>query len=636
MGEQKIDHGTGAEELRLFMQKLLNELRALEHMHEEGLIESGVRRIGAEQELFLIDRDYRPAPVNIDVLDGLPKQYFTTELGRFNIECNLDPLDLGGDCLSRMETQLSGLLQQARDKAALHDTRIVMAGILPTLDKSHLTLDYMTPVPRYRVLNDAMNRLRGGDFEFRIKGNDELIIRHDNVMLESCNTSFQAHFQVAPEEFAFLYNIAQAVTAPLMAAAVNSPLLFGKRLWRETRIALFQQSIDTRLSISHVRDQLPRVSFGRHWIRRSVMEIFQEDISRFRLLIAADVDEDPFEALAAGRAPKLTALRLHNGTVYRWNRPCYGISDNGMAHLRIENRVLPAGPTILDEMANAAFWFGLMRGVSEKYGDITRVMSFDSAQDNFVRAARLGLSAEFTWPGHEAIPAGELIRRELIPLAREGLQELSIVSEDIDRYLGVIDERVARRRTGAQWLIDSLNSFDETSSKTQRLAALTAATYHRQLEDKPVHEWALATLDEAGGSLRHYANVGHLMVTDLFTVNQDDLVDLVAAMMDWEHIRHVPVEDNEHRLVGLVTHRTLLRLMARGGGRDKPVPVSDVMHRDVITVPPELSTIDAIDLMRQKKVGCLPVVKEGRLIGIITERDFMNIAGQLLEAELRK
>ncbi len=618
------------------MKKLLNEMRALEKMHKEGLIESGIRRIGAEQEMFLVDENHRPAPVNMDLLAELPEKYFTTELGRFNIECNLDPQDLGSDCLSRMENQLVSLVNMTIEKAAKFNTKVVLAGILPTLDKAHLSLDYLTPVPRYYELNTAMNRLRGGDFEFRIKGNDELIIRHDNVMLESCNTSFQVHFQVGPEEFAFLYNIAQAVAAPLMAAAVNSPLLFGKRLWRETRIALFQQSIDTRLSSSHVREQQPRVSFGRHWIKESVLEILQEDISRFRLLLAAEVDEDPFEALEQGRAPKLTALRLHNGTVYRWNRPCYGISDNGKAHLRIENRILPAGPTMVDEMANAAFWFGLMRGVSEEYGDITQVMSFDSAQDNFLQASRLGLAAQFTWPGHENISAADLIRNEMLPLARQGLQELGIVSTDIDRYLGLIDERVASRRTGAQWLLDSLSSFQCEGSKAERLAALTAATIDRQSKGKPVHEWELATLEEAGGWSRHYTDIGHLMTTDLFTVNKDDLVDLVAAMMDWEHIRHVPVEDNEHRLVGLVTHRSLLRLLARGEGQDAPVPVSDVMHEEVVTVPPETSSIEAISLMREKKIGCLPVVKGGKLIGIITERDFMNIAGQLLEAELSK
>ena len=636
MGEHDVDQGSDAVELRLFMKKLLNELRALEKMHEDGSIESGIRRIGAEQEMFLVDKDHRPAPVNMDILAELPAQYFTTELGRFNMECNLDPQDLRGDCLSRMENQLVSLVNMAIEKAAKFDTKVVLTGILPTLDKAHLTLDYITPVPRYHELNDAMNRLRGGDFEFRIKGNDELIIRHDNVMLESCNTSFQVHFQVGPDEFAFLYNVAQAVTAPLMAAAVNSPLLFGKRLWRETRIALFQQSIDTRLSTTHVREQQPRVSFGRHWIDHSVVEILQEDISRFRLLLAAEVDEEPFEVLARGKAPKLTALRLHNGTVYRWNRPCYGISDNGKAHLRIENRILPAGPTMVDEMANAAFWFGLMRGVSEKYGDITKVMTFDTAQDNFLQACRLGLSAQFTWPGHESISAADLIRKHLLPLARQGLQELDIVSTDIDRYLGLIDERVASRRTGAQWMLDSLNCFQDKGSKAERLAALTAATINRQEEGKPGYQWELATLDEAGGWSRHYTSIGHLMTTDLFTVNKDDLVDLVAAMMDWEHIRHVPVEDNDHHLVGLVTHRSLLRLMARGVDGNTPVPVSAVMHEEVFTVPPETSSIDAISLMREKKIGCLPVVQDGKLIGIITERDFMNIAGQLLEAELAK
>ena len=635
MGEQDVSNQSNAEELRLFMKHLLTELRALESMLDGGMIESGVRRIGAEQEIFLIDESHRPAPVSPAILEDLDPKYFTTELGRFNIECNLDPREFEGDCLSQTEKQINELLVDARAAAEKHNADIVLTGILPTLDKSDLTLDNMTPVPRYRALNDAMDRLRSGDYQFRIKGVDELNVHHDNVMLESCNTSFQVHFQVGPEEFAPLYNVAQAVAAPALAAATNSPLLFGKRLWRETRIALFQQSIDTRASTSHVRDQLPRVSFGRHWVDDSVLEILQEDVARFRLLIGAEIDEDPFELLKSGTPPDLKAVRLHNSTVYRWNRPCYGIGG-GIAHLRIENRVLPAGPTPLDEMANAAFWFGLMRGVSEQYPDITKVMDFEWAQDNFVSAARLGLRAQLRWPGQESVPAGDLIRKELLPLARHGLLDRDIDSSDVDRYLGVIDERVASGNTGSQWMLSSLSAFKEAGTKTERLAAITAATVHRQREGKPVHEWELANMEEAGGWTRHYARVEQLMTTDLFTVNQDELVDLVAAMMDWEHIRHVPVEDNEHRLVGLVTHRNIIRLMARGEAKDRPVPVSEVMHTKVYTVTPETSSLEAIALMREHKIACLPVCDDGVLVGILTERDFMRIAGQLLEAELRK
>lgn len=635
MGEHQVSGAAGGDALRVFAQRLLTDLRALEHMLAEGLVESDVRRLGAEQEVFLVDRAWRPAPVALEVLERLDDPRFTTELGRFNLEFNLDPIALGGDCLRRMEEQLVSLLTRLSEAAAACGARVVLTGILPTLDKSDLHLENMTPNPRYFALNEAMNRLRGEHYHFRIKGRDELIVKHDNVMLESCNTAFQVHFQVAPDQFAQRYNAAQAVAAPVLAAATNAPLLFGKCLWRETRIALFQQSVDTRTPTAHMREQWARVSFGRRWVRDSVLEIFRDDITRFRVLLSSELDEDPFAELERGNAPELGALRLHNSTVYRWNRPCYGISQ-GRPHLRIENRVLPSGPTVLDEMANAAFWFGLVNGVTDAFDDITRVMEFETARENFVAAARLGLGAQLLWPGRGSVPAPALILGELLEMSRHGLHNLGVAASDSERYLGVIEERVRVGRTGAQWLIDSLAGMKERGTRAERLAALVAATHRRQQKGEPAARWSLAELEEAGGWSSHYLQVGQLMTTDLFTVNQDELVDLVAYMMNWQHIRHVPVEDNQHRLVGLVTHRSLLRLVAQNRDTEQPIPVSDVMQRELITVHPETTTLEAIRLMRKHKISCLPVVQEdGRLVGIISERDFMGIAGRLLEAFLQ-
>jgi len=635
MGEHDVQHDLEAAELRVFMQNLLTDLRALEHMIREGMIETDVRRIGAEQELFLVDAHRAPVPRAMELLADLDPDYFTTELALYNLEFNLDPLSLDHDCLSRLDRDLNRHLDEVRRVAHQHAADIALVGILPTLAKKHLTLDFMTPRPRYFALNDAIHRLRGSEFEFRIKGPDELTFKHDNVMAEACNTSFQIHFQVDDREFPRLYNIAQAVAAPVLAAAVNSPMLFGKRLWRETRIALFQQSVDTRTATEHVREQRPRVSFGRRWVEKSVLEIFQEDIARFRVLLGKEIDEDPFGDLERGEIPKLSALRLHNGTVYRWNRPCYGISE-GKPHLRIENRVLPAGPTALDEIANAAFWFGLIKGVEDRYGDITRHMEFDHAKENFLAAARLGLQAQFFWPERPPTPARELILEELLPMARAGLDHLGIDPDDRDRYLGILEQRVSLDRTGSRWLLDSMARMSGSGGTAERLAALTSAAIARQEEGKPVHEWRLADLEEAGGWERHYSRIEQFMTTDLFTVSKDELVDLVACLMDWEHIRHVPVEDNEHRLVGLVSHRSLLRLMAqgKGGTRDDPTPVSEVMHKKLFTVAPETPTLEAIALMKRHKIGCLPVVKSDRLVGIVTERDFMNVAAQLLEQVL--
>ncbi len=635
MGEHDVSPPTDAAELRLFTQKLLNDLRAFQQMLDEGLFETGVSRIGAEQELFLADRYWQPALIGPELLDDLDDPHFTTELGRFNLEFNLDPIEFSSDCLHRLESDLDRLLGKLRQAAERRDARVVLIGILPTLDKTHLGLDCMTPAERYFALNDAMNRLRGERYTLRIKGRDELMITHDNVMLEACNTSFQVHFQVAPENFAERYNVAQAVAAPVLAAATNSPLLFGRQLWRETRIALFQQSIDTRSPTPHPSEQQARVSFGRQWVRESAVEIFREDITRFRVLMGAQIDENPFEALSQGRAPQLKALRLHNGTVYRWNRPCYGVLD-GKPHLRIENRVLPSGPTVLDEVANASFWFGLMTGVAREIGDITAAMEFEEARENMVAAARLGLGAQLRWPGLGVLPAGELILRELLPLARRGLESVGIDAADIERYLGTIEQRVANGRTGGQWQIDSLAAMRGRGTAAERLAALVAGTVARQTQGEPVHTWSKAEVEEAGDLKAQYLRVGQLMTTDLFTVNQDEVVDMVACVMNWKHIRHVPVEDGERRLVGLVTHRALLRLLSDNpDGHPEPVAVSHIMQRELITATPETPTLDALRTMREHRISCLPVVdSERRLVGIITERDFMGIAGQLLEAYL--
>ena len=632
MGEHKVKQAHDPEELQRFTRKLLRDLRALERMLDEELIESDVGRIGAEQELFLVDRHWRPSMRALELLEAIDDPHFTTELGRFNVEFNLDPIRLSGGCLRQLEAQLNELLELAVEAAEPLGIRPLMTGILATLEKSHLTLDGMTPMPRYYALNDAMNRLRGSHYQLRIKGRDELIVEHDNVMLEACNTSFQLHFQVAQDQFAHRYNIAQAVAAPVLACAVNSPLLFGRQLWRETRIALFQQSIDTRQPSETMRQQLPRVSFGRDWVKESVLEIFREDIARFRVLMATEVEEDPFEVLDRGDTPDLTALKLHNGTIYRWNRPCYGISD-GKPHLRIENRVLPSGPSTRDEMANAAFWFGRMEGVSAEYGDISERMQFAAAHDNFIRAARLGLGANLDWPGRGPTPGPTLIGEVLLPLARAGLAELGIDAGDADLYLDVIRRRTEGSRTGARWQVESLREMGDRGSASERLAALTAGLARRQSGPQPVHEWSLAQLDEADRSHKHHLRVEQLMTTDLFTVGEHELVDLAAHVMHWRHIR--PVEDDQHRLVGLVTYRALLRLLVDRLGQDSPTtstPVREIMQTELVTVRPETPSIEALNLMRTHRISCLPVVTDGRrLAGIITERDFIGVARDLLE-----
>lgn len=638
MGIQDV-RATEAVELRAFMQALLADLQALEQMIDGGLIESGIRRIGAEQEMFLVDQDWQAARVGAQVLERLKDHpgSFTPELARFNLEANASPQVLKGDCLSKMEAELASMVAAARTAAEQEGAHLLLCGILPTLHQSDLDMGAMVENPRFHLLNAVMSEMRDGKFPTFIKGLDELRVVHDNVMMEACNTSFQLHFQVGAGEFAELYNLSQAVTAPVLAAAVNSPVLFQHRLWQETRVALFQQSLDARTESQEKRGSRQRVTFGESWVKSSVLEILREDVARFRVLLSTDLEESSLDVLARGEIPKLQALCLHNGTVYRWNRPCYGIM-NGKPHLRIENRVLPAGPTVHDEIAGAAFFFGLMVGCGEEFGDITKVMEFDDAKQNFVAAARYGLDAQFHWLGGRVVSARDLILGELLPTARKGLQMKNIDGADIDRYLGVIQERVECGQTGAQWALSSLAEMGDQGTPDERHRALTIATHARQRTGAPGHLWPLASLRRDADWRKSFRTVGQIMTRDVFTLHPEDVIDLAASLMDWEHLHRVPVEDQTGRLVGLLSQRSLLRLLARGYGKaDRaPVAVSEVMKENPITASPEESTLDAMTRMREHKIGCLPVVEDGRLVGIITEHDFIDAAARLLEASLRE
>jgi len=634
MGEQNIEEFADESTRQAFMKSLLEEVRALEAMLEKGMIESGVSRIGAEQEMFLINKGQKPALTALEVLEQLDDERFTHELGLFNIEANLSVQEFSSDCLSRMEAETQEVYALARKAAALCDSEIALVGILPTITMKNLGLDSMVPTPRYHALNKAVMALRGDDLQFTINGIDQLTVKHDNLMLEACNTSFQVHFQVSPEDFARLYNIAQVITAPLLAAAVNSPILLGKRLWHETRISVFEYSVDARSATHQTRGLKPRVHFGDHWINDSVTEIFKEDIARFRVILTTETEDDPLAMVAQGIAPKLRALCAHNGTVYRWNRACYGVLD-GIPHLRIENRVIPSGPTVIDEIANTAFFVGMMAGMAEKYEDVRELINFDDIKTNFTAAARDGIRAQMNWFGDTHMPARELILDHLLPLAEAGLKKYRLDQKDIDRYLGVLRDRVETRKNGARWALESLNRMDGRGTQDQRLRCLVKSMVEQQSTGNPVSSWDLAKFCEELNWRESYLKISQFMVTDLFTVRPDDIVDFAATLMDWRHVRHIPVEGDDGELVGLVSHRALLRLVATGriGGENK-VTVKEIMTRNLVTVDSDTSTVAAIRLMREEKVACLPVVDDGKLLGLITEHDLIVVSSHLLERYL--
>jgi CBS domain-containing protein/gamma-glutamyl:cysteine ligase YbdK (ATP-grasp superfamily) len=632
MGEQRVSSPNEVDAQR-FERSLLNDLEALDYMLQHGLIQDATRRIGAEQEMFLVDSSFRPAPVALEVLEKLNHPQFTTEMGKFNIEANLSPRILEGHCLRELEIELDQMISLARTAAREYGADILLSGTLPTAHQYHLSLDNLTPKPRYFELNRVMSKLRGPTYSVFIKGLDELKITHDNVMTEACCESFQVHFQVSPATFAPVYNLAQLVTAPLLASAVNSPLLLGQRLWAETRIALFQHSVDERSRSHLVRGAPARVNFGECWLDHSVIEIFREEIARFRVIMTTEVQEDAWQVLAQGGIPNLEALRLHNGTCWRWNRPCYGITE-GQPHLRIELRALPAGPSVIDEVANAAFAFGMLVGLAPEYSDLANRFPFEETKQNFFVAARHGLNAQFTWPGCGRVTATELILKELLPVARTGLRSAGIVTEDIDRYLGTIEERVRRERTGSQWALQSLAAMRDRCSREACHRCLTAAMVENQKSGLPVHLWPLAELPAPPEPMSLEETVEDNMSTDLFTVRGDDLVRLAANMMDWRNICHVPVEDDEGRLIGLVTHRQMIRLLARKTPENaqRTFLVRDIMQLDPPTVAPELPIADAIEKMRKLGTDCFPVVVGQRLVGILTLGDLVRLASRYFGA----
>lgn len=636
MGFQKVITADDQSKMMSFVRHLLDDVQAFEYMLENNWFEDDIIRIGAEQEMCLVNnKTFKPATINTEVLARLTDApWCVTELAKFNLETNLSPREFSGRCLSEMEAENLRYLARIQEVLNDFDASIVLCGILPTLRKHDLDMKNLTPVDRYYALMAAIQKhLLGTSFELRVEGVDELLVKHDSPLLEACNTSFQVHLQVAPKEFVKMYNIAQALAGPMVSIAANSPLVFGRRLWAESRIALFQQSLDTRTTSDHMRERLPRVNFGSGWLRGDITQIYKEDISRFRVLLAGDIDEDSLQMLQEGKAPKLRALQIHNSTVYRWNRPCYGISPNGKPHLRIENRVMPAGPSPVDATANAAFWLGAMVGMSLHYNDITKHLEFDDVRDNFLKAAKFGIDSTFNWINDRKIHAPELILKELIPLAKEGLKHRKVSAPDIKKYLDIIEARARAHKTGARWALRSFTALKGVVTNDEAVSALTSAMIKHQKLNQPVHTWKETSVSDLENWHPSALKVEEFMSTDLFTAQREDLIELVAEIMNWRRIRYIPVENNKGELVGLISSRLLLRHFARvaKSNEQQLTTVKDIMIEKPITATPETSIMEAMRIMQEKKIGCLPVVKGKELIGIITEMDFLRITSRLME-----
>lgn len=619
MGFQNVKPIHTLEERNRFIHYILQDIKAMERMLEEGLFEKNTHRVGAEQEFCILDEGYRPSFKALEILERVNDPHFTTELALFNLEINLDPFKLESDCFSKIKTQLQNFLDKAHKAAAdVEDNKILLTGILPTLTSKDLIFENMTPFERYRTLNKILTDLKKEDFRLYIKGVDELFVKHRTILYEACNTSFQIHLQIDPDEAVQMYNWAQMISAPVLAIATNSPLLMNRELWSETRIALFQQSIDTRNTTYLLHEERPRVGFGHEWVQESILEVFKDDVARYPALMTTDeINEDSIESLDNGIMPQLQALNLHNGTIYKWNRLCYGVHDN-IAHLRIENRYIPSGPTIEDEMANMLFWVGLMRGMPNKYNKFWETINFKDARGNFYNAAKLGLEATFNW-FDKSYTVRKLIKKVLIPMAKEGLQKHGVDQKDIAYYLGLISERIKNNINGSKWITRSFRNINLDFTKDEAAVALTKGMYERQIKGMPVSQWKPAQTEEGNDLPDKYDKVGVLMNTHLFAVNENDPIKLVLEVARWKDIEHLPVVNKEQNIVGSIAVKSLKKNMSKQIDFDEETPTKDIMSRSVVMVTTDTPVERAKSIFKKQNTACLFIMENNHLVGIFTK-----------------
>ncbi len=476
------------EDRRKYRDKVRRSLDVFARMLRERLFEADPSLVGQEIELNLVDSGGMPSMRNADVLDAIADPAWATEVGQFNLEINVPPRHLDGDALADLEREIRGDLNAADAKARTVGSNLVMIGILPTLTEHDVHEESMSANERYRVLNEQIFAARGEDMRISIDGAEQLLAFCESITPEAACTSVQLHLQVSPDAFANYWNAAQAIAGAQVALAANSPFLFGRQLWHETRITLFEQATDTRPDELKEQGVRPRVWFGERWIT-SVFDLFEENIRYFPALLPICEQEDPLAVLDGGAIPQLAEMSLHNGTIYRWNRPVYA-AVNGIPHLRVENRVLPAGPTIADIMANAAFYYGLVRTMAEAQRPIWTQMSFLTAAENLHEAARHGLDAQLYWPGVGDTPAGELILRRLLPMAREGLARWEVGQAEADRLLGIIEQRCLTGQTGAAWQIATVAEFCRDGyDRPEALRRMTLRYIEHMHTNAPVHTW---------------------------------------------------------------------------------------------------------------------------------------------------
>jgi len=489
MGEDVAARTFSREDRQRYRTKVKRCLDVFARMLAEARFDDDNRSIGLEIELNLTDGAGLPAMRNAAVLEAIADPDFQTELGQFNVEINIPPRRMEDGVFADLEADVRADLNEAEAKARGVGGHMVMVGILPTVDEAHMGAESFSDNPRYALLNEQIFAARGEDLHIAIDGVERLSTFADTILPEAACTSVQLHQLVHPTSFAAHWNAAQAVAGIQLAVGANAPFLFGRELWRETRIALFEQATDTRPEELKAQGVRPRVWFGERWIT-SIFDLFEENVRYFPALLPLVDDEDPEALLERGDTPTLPELRLHNGTVYRWNRPVYDVT-RGRPHLRVENRVLPAGPTVVDILSNAAFYYGLIRVLVDEDRPLWSQMSFSAAEENFHAGARDGIEARVYWPGLGEVPVAELVLRRLLPIAHRGLESLGIATADRERLLGIVERRCVLGRNGASWQAAAFHHFYEERrlDRMDALREMTVAYREHMHSNLPVHEW---------------------------------------------------------------------------------------------------------------------------------------------------
>ncbi|MEU8655980.1 glutamate--cysteine ligase [Actinoplanes philippinensis] len=474
----------------LFRGKVRRCLDVLSGMLDTVPFQADGPTAGLEIEINLVDADAQPAMRNAEILAALDDPRFQPELGRFNLELNVPPRGLYGEGLAEFEQDILDALRGAAECAGKDESRLVLVGMLPTLTQEHVVPANLSDNERFRALDAEIAGARGDNFHIDIRGAERLVTSSDTIAPEASCTSTQFHIKVAPDRFALYWNASQAIAGVQVALGANSPFLYGRRLWAETRIPFFEQATDARPDEFSAQGVRPRVWFGDRWID-SILDLYEENVRYFPPLLPELNEEDPVAVRNSGKTPQLYELRLHNGTVYRWNRPVYDVSG-GQPHLRVENRVLPSGPTVADLVANAALYFGLVRALAEEELPVWSRLGFAAAEANFRAGARDGMEASLTWPGVGEVPVATLMLDVLLPQAYTGLDLLGVCPAERDRLLGIIEGRCRTGRNGATWQTAMVRAAEDRG--LSRPAALREMTQHyvdHERTNEPVHTWPL-------------------------------------------------------------------------------------------------------------------------------------------------